>query len=63
MSKYHGDQYWSHMRQQTLQSWQDLSDEDLETFKAIRHSREVHTRDQRSRARRERHAEHRDPDI
>ena len=63
MSKYHGEQYWSHIRQQMLQNWQDLSDEELDTFQAIRHSREVRTRDQRSRARRERHASYRDADI
>ena len=60
MSKYHGEQYWSHIRQQTLHSWQDLNEEDLETLSAIRHSREVRTRDQRSRARRVRQAEFRD---
>ena len=63
MSKYHGEQYWSHIRQQTLQNWQDVSEEELDTFQAIRHSRDVRARDQRSRARRDRHAEHRDTDI
>jgi hypothetical protein len=60
MSKYHGEQYWSHIRQQTLNGWHDVSEEDLETFNAIRHSREVRTRDQRSRARRVRDAEYRE---
>jgi hypothetical protein len=60
MSKFHGEQYWSHLRQQTLQSWSDLSEDELETLKAIRHSREVRTRDQRSRARRVRDSEYRE---
>jgi hypothetical protein len=62
MSKYHGEQYWSQIRHHALQGWQDISDEDLETFNTIRHSREVRTRDQRSRARRVRESEFRDRD-
>jgi len=60
MSKFHGEHYWSHLRQQTLQSWDDLSEDELETMNAIRHSREVRTRDQRSRARRVRDSEYRE---
>ena len=63
MSRYHGEQSWSEMRPQALQSWQDLSEEDMETFNTIRHSREVRTRDQRSRARRVRESEFRDLDT
>jgi hypothetical protein len=51
MSKYHGEQYWSEIRHQTLQSWRELSEDDFDTLRAIRHDREVRTRDQRSRAR------------
>jgi hypothetical protein len=60
MSKFHGEQYWSHLRQQTLQGWLQTSDDDLETMNAIRHSREVRVRDMRTRARRERRAEFRE---
>ena len=60
MSKYHGEQYWSQMRQHTLHGWQDINDEDIEKFNTIRHNREVRLRDQRARARRERHIDHRE---
>jgi hypothetical protein len=63
MSKFHGEQYWSQLRHQTLQDWQQTSEDDLETMNAIRHSREVRARDLRARARRERHAEFREYEI
>jgi len=60
MSKYHGEQYWSHLRQQTLQDWHQISEDELETWQSIRHSREVRARDERARARRERLGDLRD---
>jgi hypothetical protein len=60
MSKYHGEQYWSEIRHQTLHAWRELGDEDFDTLRAIRHDREVRTRDQRARARRERQIERHD---
>jgi hypothetical protein len=57
MSKFHGEQYWSQLRHQTLQDWHQTSEDDLETLNAIRHSREVRARDLRTRARRERRGE------
>jgi len=63
MSKFHGEQYWTLLRHQTLQGWNETSDDELERLNAIRHSREVRARDQRSRARRERQADVRDLDA
>lgn len=63
MSKFHGDQYWTLLRHQTLLGWHETSEDELERMNAIRHSREVRARDQRSRARRERHAETPDLDF
>ena len=54
MSKFHGDQYWSQLRHQMLQGWQETSEDELEKLQALRYSREVRARDQRARARRER---------
>ena len=60
MSKYHGDQYWSEIRHQTLQGWRDLSDDDFDALRSIGHTREVKTRSQRERARRVWQDEYRD---
>lgn len=54
MSKYHGEQYWSEIRHQTLQGWRYLNDDDFDPLRAIGHDHEVRTRDQRARARRDR---------
>jgi hypothetical protein len=63
MSKFHGDQYWSQLRHQVLQDWQDTSEDELEKMHAIRYSREVRARDERARARRERQSESRELDV
>ncbi len=63
MSRYHGEQFWSEIRHQTLQDWRDLSDDDFDTLRAIRHEREVHLRDQRARARRDRQTQRRDVEV
>lgn len=51
MSRYHGDQYWTEMQTRALRDWREFSDEDVDTFHAIRHEREVRARDERVRAR------------
>jgi hypothetical protein len=60
MSKYHGEQYWSEMRHQALQGWRELSDDDFDTLRAMRHDHEVRASDQRTRVRRDRQIEYRD---
>jgi len=54
MSRYHGEQYWAEIRHHAKNGWRDLSDDDLDTFDAMRRDREVRWRDQRTRARRSR---------
>ena len=54
MSKFHGEQYWTTVRNHTLQSWRDLNDDDLDTLRAIGHDHEVRERSARQRIRRER---------
>jgi len=44
MSKYHGEQYWTTVRHKTLQNWRDLSEDEFDTLRALRHEREVHER-------------------
>jgi hypothetical protein len=63
MSKYHGEQYWAEIRHQTLQGWRDLSDDDFDTLRAIRHDLKVHLHDQRARARRDRQTQRRDVEL
>ena len=63
MSKYHGEQYWSEIRHQTLQGWRDVSVDDFDVLRAIGHDHEVRARDQLARARRERKIQNRDPDY
>jgi hypothetical protein len=60
MSRYHGEQSWHEIRHQALQGWRDLSEDDLETLRAIRREHEVRARNERSRSRRERQFEHGD---
>jgi hypothetical protein len=60
MSRYHGDQYWTEIRQHAKYGWRDLSDDDLDTIDAMRRDREVRSRDQRSRARRSKWSERRE---
>ena len=57
MSRYHGEQSWHEIRHQALQSWRDLSEDDLETLHAIRRQQAVQARNQRSRSRRERQSD------
>ena len=59
MSRYHGEQSWQEIRHHALQGWRDLSEDDFETLRAIRHEHEVRDRHQRSLSRRERRSEHR----
>lgn len=54
MSKFHGEQYWTAVRHQTLYDWRSLSDDDFDTLRAIGHDREVRERSVRERARRQR---------
>jgi hypothetical protein len=63
MSKYHGEQYWSEIRHQTLQGWRDISEDAFDTLRAIRHDREVHVREQRACERRDRQMQRRDFEI
>ena len=63
MSKYHGEQYWSHLRQQTLQGWHEISEDEIEQWHSIRHSRDVRARDQRARARRDRRGDVREVEL
>lgn len=63
MSKFHGEQYWTLLRHQTLQGWDEISEDELEQLNSIRHSREVRARDQRARARRERQGDVRERDF
>lgn len=60
MSRYHGEQTWHEIRHQALQGWRDLSEDDLETMRAIKREHELHERSQRSRFRREWQSDHRD---
>jgi len=53
MSKFHGEQYWNNVRQQTLQNWRDLSEDDFDTLRAICHDREIRERGMRDRFRHE----------
>jgi len=52
MSKYHGEQYWTTVRHNTLQDWRDLNEDEFDTLQALRHDREVRERGLRDRARR-----------
>jgi hypothetical protein len=63
MSKYHGEQYWSQLRQQTLQGWHEISEDEIEQWHSIRHSRDVQARDQRARARRDRRGDVREVEL
>lgn len=63
MSKYHGEQYWSHLRQQTLHGWHEISEDEIEQWLSIRHSRDVRARDQRARARRDRRGDIREVEL
>jgi hypothetical protein len=63
MSKYHGEQYWSEIRHQTLQGWRDVSEDAFDTLRAIRHDREVRIREQRSCERRDRQMQRRDFEL
>jgi hypothetical protein len=63
MSKYHGEQYWSEIRHQTLQGWRDVSEDAFATLRTIRHDREVRIREQRSCERRDRQMQRRDFEI
>jgi hypothetical protein len=51
MSKFHGEQYWTTVRHQTLHSWRNLDDDDFEPLSAINHDREVRERIARGRKR------------
>lgn len=63
MSKYHGEQFWSEIRHQTLQGWRDVSDDDFDTLRAIKHDREVRIREQRACERRDRQYQRRDFEL
>ena len=63
MRKYHGEQYWSEIRHQTLQGWRDVSEDAFETLRAIRYDREVRVREQRASVRRDRQMQRRDFEI
>jgi hypothetical protein len=53
MSKFHGEQqYWTTMRQKTLQDWHDLSDDEFDTLRALQHDREIRERGLRDRMKR-----------
>lgn len=53
MSKFHGEQqYWTAMRHKTLQDWHDLSDDEFDTLRALRHDREIRDRGLRDRMKR-----------
>ena len=52
MSRFHGEQYWTEIRQHAKYGWRDLSEGDLDTLDKMRRDREVRSRDERSRARR-----------
>ena len=53
MSKFHGEQqYWTTMRQKTLQDWREFSDDDFDTLRALQHDREIRERGVRDRMKR-----------
>ena len=61
MSRFHGEQYWTEIRQHAKYGWRDLSEGDLDTLDKMRRDREVRSRDERSRARRNRWSDNREP--
>ena len=54
MSRYHGEQYWTEVRQHAKYGWRELSDDELDAMDAMRRDHQVRDRDQRSRLRRSR---------
>jgi hypothetical protein len=63
MSKFHGEQYWTTVRQHALCNWRDLSEDDFDTLRAIGHDREVRERSARERQRRESRMRPKDPEA
>lgn len=63
MSKFHGEQYWTTVRNHTLHNWHDLSEDDFDTLRAIGHDHEVRERSTRERIRRERKMKPEDLDL
>ena len=54
MSKYHGDQYWTQLRQRDLDFWLNISEDDFDEFRSVRRANEMRMRNERERARRDR---------
>jgi len=53
MSKFHGEQqYWTTMRQKTLQDWHDLSDDEFDTLRALQNDRVIRESGLRDRMKR-----------
>lgn len=53
MSKFHGEQHWTTVRHQTLHDWRELSEDDFDALRALRHDREIRQRSLRHRMRRD----------
>jgi len=60
MSKYRDAQSWVEIQHQALQGWRELSEDDCELLRTVKHVREMRVRNHRARLRRERLLERRD---
>jgi hypothetical protein len=60
MSKYRDAQSWVEVQHQALQGWRELSEDDCELLRTIKHVREMRVRNHRSRVRRERQLDQRE---
>jgi hypothetical protein len=63
MSRYHGDQYWTEIQARAVRDWRGFSDDDIDTFHALRREREVRTRGERAKARDRRRNQRREFDV
>jgi len=63
MSRFHGEQYWTEIRQHARCAWRGLSEDDLDTIARMCRDHEVRSRCERSRARRSRWSDTREPEL
>lgn len=63
MSKFHGEQYWTTVRQSIPHNWRDFDDDEFDAWRAIAHEHDVREHSVRERLRRERRRKPKDPDA